>query len=176
MKFRSGFVSNSSTSSYVITWLPADIVQCVTCLRGHIDPLALLKGSKHLCPGQTEIECDNPARRYAEWQLAFNENDIEIKKLELHPAGEVVVPEGWEMTEDEREEYLTNPHSAKVWQTISALERNNSILKQKMRKLQKLIGEGRSMIWATLYADDPIEDVLVRMEKEKLIYFERDLW
>jgi hypothetical protein len=177
MKFRAGFVSNSSTSSFVISWRPEDIVKCEHCQRGSIDPITLLNGSEFLQKNRTtEIICIDPAAKIEEWQVRILNSRIDIAKLEKVPAGEVVIPEDWQMTPEEKEEYLTDPHSTRVWQQIGGLSRNIHILEQKIRKLQKIIGEGRNVIWAIVYNDDPIDKMFGKMEADKLIRFEREVW
>lgn len=172
MKARIGFVSNSSTSSFVISWLPADIQQCLACHRGHVDPLILFADAKHR---GTQIECSDADKQQKEWQEIVEKNTEAIAELEKLPAGQIIpAPADWEMTEEERIEY--EPFLLKAWQTIAAHQRNIDFVNKKINRLKKLTQAGRQVIWGTIsYEDSLIEKQLTVMENQKVIRFEKEL-
>jgi hypothetical protein len=173
MKVRNGFVSNSSTSSFVICFKPAVFHICETCGRGTKTPDVLFKEShaKDTC-----VECDDPQQKLDEWQRFIDDNNAEIAKLEILPAGQtVLIDEGEGMTPEEKEEYINSPYTPKVWSELSSLKNRNHHLEMKIGKLKRIIADGYSVIWATVNTDydRDLEDAILAMEKEKQVFFFR---
>lgn len=80
MKLRNGFVSNSSSSSFVLKWKKEDFKRCECCKHLPLDPLSLVRSQADLCNGGDETEVDWVGTE--EWRGAIEANmDFPIEEL-----------------------------------------------------------------------------------------------
>lgn len=81
MKIRSGFVSNSSSSSFVLKWKKEDFNRCGCCKHLPQDPLTLVREQENVSNGGDETKVDWVGTE--EWREAI-ENSMDF------PLGELV--------------------------------------------------------------------------------------
>jgi hypothetical protein len=173
MKFRLGFVSNSSSSSFVIAWKPEDIKHCEACGRGHPDPLTLTKNSKY-----ATIICDNPFTKIIEWETEIKECEEIVAKICNLPAMEPYLDPAITFSKGnkgkkEKKEYLT--HATKVWQEVSRLTNNITYTKKKIKCAERELADEFKLLWVEVNWSTPeghdLDMQIQEMEKQGIITF-----
>lgn len=80
MKIRDGFVSNSSSSSFVLKWKKEDFKRCECCKHLPIDPLSLVESEVNESDGWDETKVDWVGTE--EWRVAIKDDmDFPLKEL-----------------------------------------------------------------------------------------------
>ena len=164
MKTRLGFVSNSSATSYIIAYNPKDFEICEHCGRGMKDPLVLIKESAYLRPSHTEIDCESGEKRITDLisQIEILKNEME--EASKRPAGEVYDQERFADMD-----VTDNPFVERVWSHISFCDHRIKMLERQIKLIKRKLEEGKHVLWAAIYYDDPTGKVLQKMIDNKTI-------
>ena len=162
MKTRSGFVSNSSTSSFVVVYNPKNFVVCEHCRRGHEDPVEMVRSSAHLRPGHTELECADPQDKLAEWQLEVEDLRAKMKKLGRNPANETVWEDGRSI--------------GQTWKVIHNYDYRARLMEGKIKKLKAILENGDMVVWASIHYDDPVGKELKALEEKGLVRWGKEIY
>ena len=171
MKIRLGFVSNSSASSYIIAWNPKDFEICDKCGRGSKDPINLLKESTYLQPSHTEIECASGEERIAYLTTQIEELKKSMEEASKRPAGDVYDTERF----GDVAEAANNPFIEKVWRHMSFCNHRITMLERQIKIIRKKLGEGKQVLWAAVYYNDPCGKILQKMMEDKVVEQLKDL-